>query len=1307
MNTRSTFSNEHTIRGGTVDLKNELIRIENIEKENDLIKIYIIINGQKVESKYNTFPNYFLLKLNEIKSMKDYQEFTFNIVNNLMLKLKFRILRQEIKNKNSANIKVVSNTENTINNEKLIYKPIININNGALSMKERLKVFNQNKNNNNNNISANIQSNISREAPKKLVINPNLRIIKSKEKMNLVNPKKDFSKLNASIKKSDVQKYLYGSEEDNKNEEEVKPVVKIKKRVENPKIIERNYGANTITKNKTEINQDKEKKKELIESLKNPKSHYEQLAEHRNDTIKVKKITFGERIKNIVKNMSPQRKATTNYSSQYQKNINKTSENIEEKSKNIAKDEKVEETSKDIKPTNKINYKNRNYSSNVKDLTIGLKGQYNMTQKDASNILNEANKQKEEYFKKEYINIEPVEYPQFLKQLRLSKRPTDRETFCEGFFIASFPYIKGQVIENSQSFPSPCGHKECSTFPAMRPEIIIRYPLTDTKNLELNNLAATICFPTGIKVCYSEEEPKNMIDDYLTSITNQKGERYYMMTYHFYQKIGNNEYTKNYEMHPLKDHLMKFGDSYLTLSEDGFTDKIIKQVQDTLELCQELGFRDYVYVPFCLSIISKYPFSYEMTRCLQSIFNVFSEEQIMNYLKLDFKINDLIMYLINSVPVPIEKKTRVKFYIPFLENGLLLKCPKINEISLVNINYMKLIELFSIENIIIIIRLLLLEKKILFIDDDYTRLSEVTNAFISLLYPFKWIHTYIPIMSVQMLKYLETFLPFLNGIHLSLMPLVTELVNNSEFEDSEDVFLIYIKEGKIDLSSSLKKKKKKFFKYLQTNVPPLPVAIEKKLKNKLSEIKDLYNIQIKQPVKRLSRATEPIDLSLFDKKISDVFLEIFVDMFKDYPKYLCLLDGDFVFNKNSFMKTISKYDKTFFEEFIDTQIFQQFTQTIFTEECDYFNKMINREEGEEENIEFAGIALDKTEKVYVIPPKYLGTDEKDNKAIEDFIGQYYPTNLDSNTISKDVNKDNNGIILPSHRIISSMIEIQDENYDNSNCLIYSVPNQIRLSMQKSLLRDSSVQLFQNIKPKNMNKEEAQGLGLKKTITSANFSEALNEKEKDDIKEIIKDYLRKIYRSENIDYKDPKIKTEILNILKKPFGREIFINLLSSNSKNIASLQLNSFQFLRSLIYNVLVESLQVAETDKLLEEIYLLIKSTMFFGIEDKGKTITIFHNLRKKLRDYPKVNQKNFWNIWFEKEMKLKRDRGDSTKQIIILNICSKMVELEMDKMIIKNIIDDLNNNAFGENSEMGKQTQKMYMRKIADAKYNIKGKK
>ena len=935
------------------------------------------------------------------------------------------------------------------------------------------------------------------------------------------------------------------------------------------------------------------------------------------------------------------------------------------------------------KTDNKLTIKNRKFSTDNRLINNNLKNKYNLSQEDnIKTQLNEIQKKKE-YYKKEYINIDPINYSSYLQKIKISKWESERETFCEGFFLASFPYTKGEVIENSQSFPSPCGHKQCSTFPAMKPEIIMRYPLNDTKNLELNNLAATICFPTGIKVCYNEEEPTSMIDDYLTSITNQKGERYYMMTYHFYQKINNNEYTKIYEMHPLKNHLMKFGDSYLTLSEEGFTEKIIKKVQETLELCQELGFRDYVYVPFCLSIISKYPYAYEMTRCLQSILNVMSEEEIIGHSKMNFKLNDLIMYLINSIPIPIEKNTRVKFYIPFFDKGITLKCPKIDEINLVNINYMRLIELFPIDTFLTIIRILLFEKKILFIDEDYTRLSEVTDAFISLLYPFKWVHTYIPIMSDQMLKYLETFLPFLNGIHSSLMPLVSQLFIESEIEDNEDVFLIYNKDGKIDLSSTLKKKKKKVSKYIQSNIPLLPISIEKKIKNKLIEIKENYNNFLKIPISKYSKETEPLDISKFNKDIREAFIGMFVDMFKDYPKYMCLLDSDVVFNKNSFMKSVEKQDTNFYNEFLDTQIFQQFTQYVFTNECDYFNKIISTDE--EDKSEFTGIPLDvKTEKVYVIPPCYLGTNEKDNNKIQEFISQYYPTNLESNFIAKDEFKDMNGIILPCHRVIPSITEIQEEDYNNNNCLIYFMPNMNRVSKKRTLLRESSQRIFKTLK-KNDKMNEIQELSLRKTLTTANYNEELQEIEKDRIKEIIKDYLRKIFQSENIDYKDQKIKSEILNILKLPFARDFFISLLSSNSKNIVTLQINSFSFLEFLIYNVLYESLKISETDKLLEDVYLLIKSTIYFGVDIKGKTRTLFQTMRVKIKEFPKVNQKNFWNIWFEKEISLKRDRGDANKQKIILDICSKMVNLQIPKIIIKDILDDLNKNSFGESSEMG----------------------
>ena len=1191
--------------------------------------------------------------------------------------------------------------------EKNNIKPNSYFNNGTMNMKDKLKIFNNN-NKNNSSFPLKNETNAKKDAPKKIIINPNIekkiRILTSKDKIKTVNNDNYNTNKEVKTKENNPKDFLYGNQKEKSEQEKI--IVKkrkgtdipIKPSIKNDSKMN-NYLSENYSKRRTEVKPSSART--LINSLKNPKSQYEQEQEKEKNegkiSIKDKKASIGDKIKNklsnFVDNFSSKNKNPEN---QEKEDLNNKLESNEEKP-----EEKIEEKTKSITDNKILKYKNRNFSSDTRKIKKNFKDKYNISE----NINKNENQKNEEYYKKEYVNVEPITYHQYLQKLKLTKYPIENETFCEGFFIASFPTKKGEVIENSESFPSPCGHKECSTFVAMKPEIIMRYPLNDTKNLELNNLAATICFPTGIKVCYSELEPQNMIDDYLTSITNQKGERYYMMTYHFYQKINNNEYTKNYEMHPLKNHLMKFGDSYLTLSDEGFTEKIIKKVQETLEFCQELGFRDYVYVPFCLSIISRYPYPYEMSRCLQSILNVMSEEQIISYLRNDFKINDLIMYLINSVPIPLEKNTRVKFYIPFFEEGITLKCPKLDEINLLNISYIRLLDLFSIENLIIIIRLLLFEKKILFIDDDYTRLSEVTDAFISLLYPFKWIHTYIPIMSDQMLKYLETFLPFLNGIHSSLMHLVADVFINGEVEDNEDVFLIYIKEGKIDLSSSLKKKKKKVSKYIQSNVLDLPSSIEKKLKHKLSDIKDSYNNTNKTPLKRYSRATKPVDPSQYDKNIRNAFIEMFVEMFKEYPKYICLLDNDVVFNKNSFINSVDKHDRKFYNEFIDTQLFQQFVQTIDNEENDYFNKLIN-----EEKSDFSGIHLEaQTEKVYVIPPIYLGTNEKDNDNIEKYVSQNYSINLEINFIAKDEYKNLDGIIFPSHRIIPTVTQIEDEDYNNNKCLVYLLPNPKRKSLKKSLvksIRDSGMSLIKSINPKSMNSEEAQGLGLRKTLTTVISGDEITEKEKDEIKEIIKDYLRKIFQSENIDYKDPKVKTDILNILKRTIGREIFINLLSSNMKKVTTLQINSFKFLAFLIYNVLVESLQIAETDKLLEEIYLLIKSTMYFGIEYKGKTKTLFYALKLKIRDFPKITQKNFWNIWFENEMKNHKDNGDSIKQSIILNICSKMVELEIMKIIIKDILDDLNKNAFGLNSEIGNQTQQMYMKKITDAKYIIKGK-
>ena len=915
-------------------------------------------------------------------------------------------------------------------------------------------------------------------------------------------------------------------------------------------------------------------------------------------------------------------------------------------------------------------------------------------------------------------SIKYEKYLELLNQKQMKECYTKRESFCEGFFLASFPYKNGQVIENSNDiFPALCNHPDCSKLNAMKPEILIRYPLEDTDNLELNNLAATICFPTGIKVCYSQENPPPGIKDYMTNITNQKGERYYMMTYHFYVKMMNDEYSKKYEMHPLKHSLMKFGDAYLTFREEEFTEEITEKVQQILGFCQDLGFREYVYVPFCLCLISKYPYSFEMEKCLQSIFKIISEDK-KDY---NFEINDLIMYVINSVPIP-DKNSLVKFYIPYCNRDISLRCTTINGLNIMNIDFAKLTQIFSINNIIIIFRLLLSEKKILFIDDDYTVLSKVTDAFISLLYPLKWVHTYIPIMSEQMLKYLESFLPFLNGIHTSLMPLVINIFKEGEIDEIEEVFLVYIKENDIQIGSSLKGKKIKISKYIQNNVLSLPTNAEKELRKKLTYVQDKFQAFQKNPKKKNSN-----DINQLDFKFRDAFIDVFVLFFHDYQKYIGLLDDDeVIFNKNLFLQQIKKDEKKFYENFLDSQLFEQFSQNILTNDCNYFNKKVElfKKKGKkEENILISSknFILDKN---YKIVPDFLKLeDTENNTAIERALKEKFQIEFKT---------DKNGIILPSERIINNINNISNDKYDKSKCLIYLLPekketNQNNNNKQELELEqeDFHSQFLKKIKAQRIFPFMVGAPRRKKTFLNSSVRESdLTDKRKELIKDEIKEWVIKIFKSEIDDYKNnPKVKTDVLSLINNPFGIKCFVDLISHNNQSVIMLQKYSFLLLGFIIYNGLLFLLRCEETEEVLEECVLLFKSLKYFSIKIGGKNKTYMDgiNFKSNVKKYVKINQKNFWIKWFNLELKekqsMKKNEGNDeigeeeeekdllkVKQEILLKICLNMIELEIAKTTIKSICDEINDKIFGKTTDLGKQTSETYINYITLAKYNIK---
>ena len=211
---------------------------------------------------------------------------------------------------------------------------------------------------------------------------------------------------------------------------------------------------------------------------------------------------------------------------------------------------------------------------------------------------------------------------------------------------------------------------------------------------------------------------------------------------------------------------------------------------------------------------------------------------------------------------------------------------------------------------------------------------------------------------------------------------------------------------------------------------------------------------------------------------------------------------------------------------------------------------------------------------------------------------------------------------------------------------------------------------------------------------------LTEKEKDSLKETIKDYVMKIFKSEEVNL-EQKEKTDLLNKLNLPFGRDFFISLLSKNTSNVILLKENSSHILWTLIYNCLINTLKLEETKKLLEDIVLLIKCTKFFGVTENGVTQTLFDKNKPKIQGVPKIMQDNFWQAWYDTEIRKNEQPKDEDKQEIIYSICKILFELELPKSMVKKLSDNINIKVFGKGTEMHKKTFDNIIKLIVNAKY------
>ena len=378
------------------------------------------------------------------------------------------------------------------------------------------------------------------------------------------------------------------------------------------------------------------------------------------------------------------------------------------------------------------------------------------------------------------------------------------EHFVEAIFLAGLPYNNSKMMIESEKLPSSCNHLECDKLNAFKAEILGKFPGKGRSALDLTSIAASLCFTKGIKLCFTNDLKQiPIIEDYMNMMTNEKGERFYQYNYHFFIKYD------------LKEFQSKFDVYSILLSN-------VNIEEDKLILLSELSLKDFVFIPYALCIVSKFPLTQQINSCLVSLINIIFHEKEENSQSFDSITSlkkqkkeelliDFLKHITYEVPVPSKKELKskkLKMYLPFCSSPLEIG-GYVNEFDFPITAYdlSILLDFLNIENLVIIFHLILHEQKLLFISKSAKIVSMVLECIKAIIYPMKWVNTYIPVLSEELIKFLQCFIPFLMGIEESLMPIAKEYLSSNE-----GIYIINIDKNIIEVSQKTKKITKKNLK---------------------------------------------------------------------------------------------------------------------------------------------------------------------------------------------------------------------------------------------------------------------------------------------------------------------------------------------------------------------------------------------------------------------------------------------------------------------------------------------------------------
>ena len=1185
--------------------------------QNNLNKINVGNKNNEGINKNKVNENFHMLKLDEKVKTKEKEENKENKI----------IPNSKKKNNIPINDIIINNTDDKKQIEK---------NNFDNNMKKKLSVF-ENKMKNNTGKSNNINKGavkeniVSKNNSNQKVINSTnnqKQMIQQMEKKDIENKTDNKSKINNS---NNLKNRLNIFESKLKNEEikdntekenkEIKEknikIDKEKKNIEGKnntqkinsiEIMDKSYKSSNKALNKINIEDNKFDIKSMINNLNN----FSNKQKNQNDLIL--------RRSEVINHKPKENKENSNKKSEYNKDKDITEQITYTNNKNSMKINDIDKNNKN--PSTKIDKKN-DYSKNDNNYynINKTRTEPNISLRTTSEILTPSsllNSHKENDFSIDLNNTKEI----FLSKEILPESDIN-ETFTMAFFISTFNFKQPKVIDKSDELAADCGHSFCSSLPAIVPEIFARYPEKDTKDFEISDLGASICFPNGIKICFEKNEMHvNGLKNYSSILTNQVGKRYFICTYHLYFKYSYEEFMKEYE----------YGNSI---------DKTLLQAIRVKS----------IYIPFCICLLSKYPFFTQMEKCLESL-----RFTIANHRINPSEIYKLLVYLTKSVPIP-PVGTRINFPLPYYPDFISINQPKYKDIFLFGDNPSIILEYLSVEEIIIILRLLLFEQKVLLVGNNYDIISQIAFNFSVLLYPMQWVHTFIPIMTQKMMKYLDSFLPFFNGMHISLYELASGI-----FEDiKENIFIFDFNKHNFEMNTFPNLNSKNIIKKINELIPQFPKNTLNNLTFGLGVVKAYLDKSKNSNTKNNFNNSTEENLGI-NIKIKQVFIQAFIEILYDYKSYLSLINEKPIFNTKAMLEKKPKGDYKFYKELTETQLFQVFIQnnpvnkkadTFFEEQLEIYENLKDKKEFKEEFINNYNITCEINEDYFITPEILENFDIKGNKKIkiqENLKGDEYKKILRKKYLKYDTYFKQKSILKFNKLIINDKLDF-DNNKIDKNIICYIIPNT----------------------KFNFEKEKRRKTIKRKSLLINKLGEELTPEVKDEIRENISDVITKIFKNDIISDQDESLKS-VLDSLNSDYGIDLYINSLY---KNKGILYKETFEFLDELIFSSINKILNNPKISKEKKMFYFLRLIKCCDNFTKDGKSLTEI--LYPKLDKIQMINDFNFWKEYAKLyiEDNCSKNMTNDDKWIECLNKIEKIMPMMgLKKTMIYSTLADIGKN-------------------------------